>query len=256
VHFGFFWKNQTGGGPLFAATQCCFNAIHLATASPCRCLACMPHCFKIFFPHQTLSSFCSLRLLIFLLLQHIRQAEPSRCYCFCSSLCFAIAATLLCCFVACLPLLLLCCAAVPLFASRQCYCFATCLLLPPVSRSRPCHSKLQPRSSANAGRATPSAPALAAPFSVEPCQSAAVVLRARALQCHLLPPLEQHRATLVTILHAGDLPWGCCCHDSRASDKRQPLKPFFSSEPLLSGEDSLHFPPPAAAPGVFLLRLE
>jgi hypothetical protein len=119
------------------------------------------------------------------------------------------------------------------------------LVLPLVSRSHPCHSKPQPTSSANAGRATPSAPARAAPFFVEPRQPAAVVLRARALQCHLLPPLEQHRATLVTVLHADNLPWGCCCHDSRASDKRQPLKPFFSSEPLLSGEDSLHFPPPA-----------
>jgi hypothetical protein len=46
VHFGNFWKNQTSGGPL-AATQRCFNAIHLAAASPCRCLACMPHCLKI-----------------------------------------------------------------------------------------------------------------------------------------------------------------------------------------------------------------
>jgi hypothetical protein len=123
VHFRNFWKNQTGGGPLFAATQRCFNAIHLAAASPCHCLACMPRCFKIFFPHQTLSSFCSLRLLIFLLLQHVRQAEPSRRCCFCSSLYFAVAATLLCCFVACLSLLLLlCCVVVPLFASRQCCC--------------------------------------------------------------------------------------------------------------------------------------
>jgi hypothetical protein len=75
---------------------------------------------------------CLLRLLIFLLLQHVRQAEPSRCCCFCISLCFAVAATLLCCFIACLPLLLLlllCCAAVPLLASRSaaalllaCYC--------------------------------------------------------------------------------------------------------------------------------------
>jgi hypothetical protein len=137
-------ENQTGGGPL-AATQRCFNAIHLAATSPCCCLACMPHCLKIFPPHQTLSSFCSLRLLIFLLLQHVRQAEPSRRCCLCSSLYFAVTTTLLCCFVACLPLLccLLCCslAAVPLLASRQCCCFATCLLLPPASRSRPCHSK-------------------------------------------------------------------------------------------------------------------
>jgi hypothetical protein len=208
VHFGNFWKNQTGGSPLFAATQRCFNAIHLAAASPCRCLACMPRCFKIFSSYQTLSSFCLLCLLIFLLLlQHVRQAEPSRCCYFCISLCFAVAATLLCCFIACLPLLLLlCCAAVPLLASHQCCCFATCLLLPPVSRSRPCHSKPQSRSSANTGQATPSAPALAAPFFVELHQSAAIVLRARALQCHLLPPLEQHRATLVAILHAGDLP--------------------------------------------------
>jgi hypothetical protein len=65
----------------------------------------MPRCFKIFFPHQTLSSFCSLCLLIFLLLQHVRQAEPS-CCCFCSSLCFA--ASLLACRCCCCFAMLLC----------------------------------------------------------------------------------------------------------------------------------------------------
>jgi hypothetical protein len=177
VHFGNFWKNQTGGGPLFAATQRCFNTIHLAAASPCRCLACMPRCFNIFPPPN----------LIFLLLiasSHF-SSPPAR---------QAGRAKLL---LLLLQLALLCCAVVPLFASCQCCCFATCLLLPPASRSRPCHSKPQPRSSANAGRAMPSAPALTAPFFVESRQSAAVILRARAPQCHLLPPLE--RATLVTV---------------------------------------------------------
>jgi hypothetical protein len=79
-----------------------------------------------------------------------------------------------------------------------------------------------------------------------PFQAAAKVERQRrpsnALCTGPRRPILHRRATLVTVLHAGDLPWGCCCHDSRVSDKRQPLKSFFSSEPLLSGEDSLHFP--------------
>jgi hypothetical protein len=191
------------------ATQRCFNAIHLAAASPCRCLACMPHCLKIFSPHQTLSSFCSLCLLIFLLLQHVRQAEPSHCCCLCSSLCFAVVATLLCCFVACLPLLLLllccllCCllAAVPLLASRQCWCFATCLLPPPVSRSRPCHSKPpllvakveRQRRPSNAPSPPHSSSSRASllPSSSEPecCSATSVLHRATLIAAHRRPPL-------------------------------------------------------------------
>jgi hypothetical protein len=192
--------------------------------------------------HAALRYFPPPNLIFLLLVASSHFSSPARQAGRAKPLLLLLQLALLCC--RCHFALLLRCLLAAAAAALLCCCATICLtpvMLPPVSRSRPCHSKPRLRSSTNAGRATPSAPALAAPFFVESRQSVAVVLRARALQCHLLPPLEQHRATLVTVLHADNLPWGCCCHDSRASDKRQPLKPFFSSEPLLSGEDSLHF---------------
>jgi hypothetical protein len=90
------------------------------------------------------------------------------------------------------------CFAASLLACCCCCCFAVLL----------CHY-LPHASAAAAGESEPPLPFQAAANVERQRRPSNTILRRAAparCQCHLLPPLEQHHATLVTVLHPGNLP--------------------------------------------------